>query len=223
MLAATLGVTLVVAQSVLGGSAGSTCAACGVEKSAMFDQIERLQTSPNWREREKAAHALRRFDWRCHPEVAEVLATALLTDRHEEVREESAQSLTKMAPCVPIVHTALNRAASLERDRATRHWAKKGLKALNHRCDAPCAACGGPVVAGPVRIERVLPVVPSAPEKVLPPAVDSRVEPVPSEPVPKPATPQLDEPRLEPATSSNDRPRRTGIPLLGARSLFRSR
>ena len=226
MLAATLGGTLIVAQLVIGGGGPSNpcCRACGVEKSALFDQIERLQNSPRWRERDNAAHALRRYDWRCHPEVAEVLATALLTDCHEEVREESAQSLAKLAPCVPVVHAALSRAASVDPDRATRHWAKKALKALGrNRCEGACVVCSGPVVAGPGTVVRELPVVPGLPEKALPPAIDSRVEPEPNEPGLTPATPRLEEPRLEPATSARERPRRAGTPLVGARSLSRDR
>src|SRR5689334_4631470 len=111
MLSATLGMTLIFAQSVVGGGhrapVAVCCDVCGIQKTALFDDIERLQHCPRWRDRKRAAHVLRQYDWRCHPEVAEVLATALLADCHEEVREEAAQSLTRLAPCMPVAHMAL--------------------------------------------------------------------------------------------------------------------
>jgi hypothetical protein len=222
MLSATLGVALIVAQSVVGGSeprsaAGPCGDGCGVERTALFNQIERLQHAPRWRERDNAAHALRRFDWRCHPEAAEVLVTALLTDCHEEVREEAAQSLTKMAPCLPTVHMALTRAAAADPDGATRRWAKRGLRALGrNRCVGACTVCTPSAVAVPGQVVGELPIVQGAPEKVLPP-VDSRVEPAPAGPAPEPAAPKLEEPRLEPATGARERPLRAGLSRLGAR------
>src|SRR5947209_2833855 len=110
------------------------CITCGEPPAAILTDIQVLQTCPNWRERDRAARRLRRYDWHCHPEVAAVLATALLTDRCEEVREEAAESLTRLAPCVPEAHAALRHAADADPDRATRKWARRGLRALGGRC-----------------------------------------------------------------------------------------
>src|SRR3954453_21455207 len=71
------------------------CDACGVEKALVLAEIQTLQTCPRWRARDNAAHRLRKFDWRCHPEAASALVVALLHDCEEEVREEAAQSLTR--------------------------------------------------------------------------------------------------------------------------------
>ena len=68
MLATTFGVGLIVAQSVLGWQgmeAGPSvrCGGCGLENSVVTAQLVRLQTSGRWRERERAAHELRRAAW----------------------------------------------------------------------------------------------------------------------------------------------------------------
>src|SRR5512135_3191626 len=154
MIVMSWGVVLILAQSVFGGpghepSGPARCDVCGVETAAVTDQIIRMQKSPNWRARDNAAHALRKFDWRCHPEVVEALAYTLLHDCEEEVREEAAQSLTKMAPCLAVAHEALNRAADDDADHSTRCWARKGLRALGGRCEGTCKVCG-PDLVGPV-------------------------------------------------------------------------
>ena len=151
MIAASWGVVAIVAQSVLGWGGTPdpgliSCDLCGVENSAILAQMARLQTCPRWKEREHAAHVLRKIDWRCHPEVVEALAFALLHDREEEVREEAAQSLTKMAPCLPVAHEALSRAADRDPDRSTRRWARKALRTLDGCCEGPCKVCGTTVV-----------------------------------------------------------------------------
>ena len=187
MTSTTFGLVILLSQSVLGGHKHRDkddgvvrCEQCGVEKSALLDQIVRLQNAPKWRDRERAAHSLRRFNWRCHPEAAEVLAYSLLNDGNDEVREEAAQSLTKMGPCLPVVHIALSRAASADPDRSTRHAARKGLKVFRHPCDGPCLACGTVVGDTPVVVPGAtilgIPAGPLPPAKLAPP-IDSRVEP----------------------------------------------
>jgi hypothetical protein len=165
MIATSWGVVLILAQSVCGGhghepSGPACCDVCGIETAAVTEQIIRMQKSPNWRARDNAAHALRKFDWRCHPEVVEALAYTLLHDDEEEVREETAQSLTKMAPCLAVAHEALNRAANCDPDHSTRRWARKGLRALEGRCERTCKVCGpevvGPVTPLPARRESVI-------------------------------------------------------------------
>jgi hypothetical protein len=106
------------------------------------EAIVRMQKSPSWRARDNAAHALRKFDWRCHPEVVGALTYTLLNDGRKEVREEAAQSLTKMAPCLAVAHEALARAANDDPDLFTRLWARKGLRALGGRCEGACQVCG---------------------------------------------------------------------------------
>ncbi|HMB06233.1 MAG TPA: hypothetical protein VKP69_21175, partial [Isosphaeraceae bacterium] len=154
MIVMSWGVVLILAQSVFGGhghepSGPARCDVCGAEAAAVRAQILRMQTSPKWRARDDAAHALRKFDWRCHPEVVEALAYTLLHDCEEEVREEAAQSLTKMVPCLAVAHEALNRAADDDADHSTRCWARKGLRALGGRCEGTCKVCG-PDLVGPV-------------------------------------------------------------------------
>lgn len=143
---ATLGIGI----TLIGASLGFTghnlpkegcCDVCGVESAAVTVLIDRLQHSPRWRQRDNAAHALRKFSWKCHPEVPIVLANALLHDCKGEVREEAAESLTKLAPCMPEVHEALQRAALCDPHHATRKWAAKGLKAIGNHCIGECVVC----------------------------------------------------------------------------------
>jgi hypothetical protein len=202
------------------------CQTCGVETTAVVDQIVRLQKAPSRREREQAARALRKVDWHCHPQVLGALAFSLLHDCDGDVREEVAQTLTKLAPCVPVVHEALRRSAACDPDRATRKWAGRGLRALATRCEAPCNACGtatGAPVALPgdavILPGTEIPARPPAPGNgtvIEPPAdlipsppVDSRVVPPaglaplpPSDPAPgdglDPLPPPAEEPNLAP-------------------------
>lgn len=118
------------------------CEDCGVESAKVAELVCRLQSSPRWRDRDNAAHALRRVNWKCHPEVPLALAGALLTDDHEEVREEAAESLAKMTPFLPEVHAALDRAANCDPDHATRKWARRGLSSLGRKCIDDCSICG---------------------------------------------------------------------------------
>jgi hypothetical protein len=105
--------------------------------------IETLQSHPRWRTRDDAAHELREFDWRCHPEILAALTTAMLTDCENEVREEAAESLAKIqpAPCSPEVHAALARTAQVDRDWCTRKWARKGAARLDGACRSDCGLC----------------------------------------------------------------------------------
>ena len=215
-----LSLAVIVSQSVVGwhghdGPRAGVCGECGLEKSAVVAHIVRMQKSPNRRDREDSAHDLRKVDWRCHPEVLGALSFTLLRDCDEDVRQEAAESLTKMGACTPAVHESLARAASLDPDRATRKQARRGLRALARRCTGSCRVCdpglSPSILEGPILIESpasFLEAMPSARsrldapefEPISPPApprngpVDSRVLPPPSELAPLP--PEADE--LEP-------------------------
>jgi hypothetical protein len=137
------------------------CDTCGVRGIEVAEKIQVLQSCPKWRQRDNAAHALRRYEWECHPEILFALATALQTDCSEEVREEAAETLAKLspAPCVPEVHEALARAAKCDPDHATRKWARRAVVRLDEGCRAECAVCeqgqAGYVVERPVFPSRV--------------------------------------------------------------------
>ena len=119
------------------------CDTCGVQPSRVDCLILTLQSNPRWRSRDDAAHELRSFDWRCHPEILIALTQAMLLDCENEVREEAAESLTKIepVPCTPEVHAAMARVVECDRDFCTRKWAKRGLARLGRRCSAECATC----------------------------------------------------------------------------------
>lgn len=178
------------------------CDVCGVGSAEVAGLIREMQCHPKWRKRDNAAHDLREFDWRCHPEAAQALAAAMLCDPEEEVREEAAESLAKMKPCLPEVHAALARASRCDPDHATRKWARRGLEAVGERCVAQCGVCGVdpalpaqyvvPVPAGSIR--EVVPVVPYEPP--LAPPVEEIMPP--SE---LPPGPEAESPFLAPAAS----------------------
>jgi hypothetical protein len=199
MIAATWGVVAIVAQAMLGWGGGhdpvpDSSEARVVENAAILAQVARLQTSPRRRDRDHAAHALRKVDWRCHPEVVGALAYSLLHDPEEEVREEAAQSLTRMAPCLAVAHEALSRAADADPDHSTRHWARKGLKALGRRCEGLCKVCGQTVVGpgAPIPGGPAIPVPASLPapvEAVIPPIIDPADVPPSDPPAPPPDRP----------------------------------
>jgi hypothetical protein len=220
MIATSWGVVLILAQSVCGGhghepSGPGFCDICGVETAAVTDQIIRMQKSPNWRARDNAAHALRKFDWRCHPEVVEALAFTLLHDDEEEVREEAAQSLTKMTSCLAVAHEALNRAANCDPDHSTRRWARKGLRALGGRCEGTCKVCSpeviGPVIPLPAGRESVISgptIVPGEvpkPEPVFTPTPAPPPEATSVPPVPPSGLPSLVAPGETPAPPIDSR------------------
>jgi hypothetical protein len=221
MIAASWSVVLILAQSVFGGhgpkSPGpGSCDVCGIETSAMTEQIIRMQKSPSWRVRDNAAHALRKLDWRCHPEVVGALAYTLLHDDCKVVRTEAAQSLTKMAPCLAVAHEALARAAKDDPDLFTRLWARKGLRALGGRCEGSCTVCD-PASSLPAGQEIVISEPPTVPGKT--PAAAPDLEPVLTPapaPVPGaaevPSVPALETPapaidsRVEPPTELSPLP-----------------
>lgn len=177
---------MMVAQAALGigghhDRSVDCCETCGMEQVFIATQIQTLQTSPRWRSRDNAAHALRKVDWKCHPEVASALVQAMLTDCEGEVREEAAESLAKLAPCLPEVHMALRQAAEHDPDRATRKWARRGLKALGKKCQGACQVCGP--LSSPTVVEP-----PLLPFGSLPTVVEPRVPSVFLSPVPSPPT-----------------------------------
>ncbi len=142
------------------------------ETPAVQAQITRLESCSGWMARRKAARVLRKYDWKCHPEAAEALAEALTNDNCGLVRQEAAESLAKMRPCLPAVHAAVARAAKCDTSLLTRCWAKKALKSLGKSCVETCSICGpGASVEGDE-------VLPSVPGTGLTP-MDSAVEPLP--------------------------------------------
>lgn len=199
MITALFGTLIPVTLSALGlhghhDSRVVVCDRCGVENTVVLATVTRMQTSPRWRERHNAAHALRRFDWRCHPEAVGALAYSLLNDRSEEVREEAAQSLTRMAPCLPVAHAALEQAARSDPDHATRRWARKALAAMGNRCEGACQVCAPSLVGeAPLTIdagvELVVPGTPGVPAKVIPQGIEPGLE--------------LQRPALEPSVPSS--------------------
>lgn len=206
--------------SLLGTHHTATCErACESQAITVARLIQQLQHCPNWRVRDDAAHELRRFAWKCHPGLAEALATALVTDPEEEVREEAAESLKVIKPCLPIVQSALERAANCDRDFATRHQARKALRGLGH-CSASCSWCGvkapQPIANGPILVPldpyRGVPVQPGLPpsdppiplEGPLPPAIPDANSPFsptiqPIQPAPRVMVPTMFPRRLPPA------------------------
>lgn len=221
----TLSLTLLVAHSVVGSGhpapARGRCGVCGEWQGKILAEIIRLQTSPRTGSREDAAHDLRKFNWRCHPEIVNALAVALMKDREEEVREEAAKSLTHMGACTPLVHAAMTRAAQRDTDHATRREARKGLKAFGRRCAGECVVCG-PIspVTTPISppVEPML-LVPGMPPGIDPPPIRSDVvPPVDAPPIPPgpspfstnpiPLSPPEPEPILRPLSLRLERPAR---------------
>jgi hypothetical protein len=116
------------------------CSSCRDRSPEVAREIARLQ-SAGWMARRKAARALRTYDWKSNPEAAEALAEALAHDDCGLVRQEAAESLWKLRPCLPVVHEAVARAARCEPSLLARHWAKKALKALAKGCVEECSVC----------------------------------------------------------------------------------
>jgi hypothetical protein len=110
--------------------------------------IDVLQNHPRWRTRDNAAVALRGFDWRRHPVILDALASSLLNDPEDEVREEAAESLARIkpAPCLSTVHAALQHAAACDPDHATRKWARRALARLDLVCRDACDLCRSSVI-----------------------------------------------------------------------------
>ena len=169
MIVATLSMAVIVAQSAVWNETAvevvpGSCATCGVKNSAVVEQIVRLQKCPNGRERERAAKALRHFDWHCHPDMLGALAYSLLHDPDRSVRREAAETLVRTEACAPEVHLAFQRAATSDPSLLTRLWARRGLRSLKHHCNGTCSACdaagmsvvtlpGGPVIESGPKIE----------------------------------------------------------------------
>ena len=164
------------------------CTICAEETSAVHEQITRLESCSGWMARRRAARALSKFDWKCHPEAAEALAGALLDDDCGLVRQEAAESLARMRPCLPVVHEAVARAAKCDASLLTRCWAKKALKSLGKACVETCSDLRArqPWRAGraPCPWSRALAPLP----------MDSAVEPLPPAQMVVPGTP----PRVSP-------------------------
>src|SRR5208337_1174649 len=146
--------------------------------SAVHEQITRLESCSGWMARRRAARALRKYDWKCHPEAAEALAGALMNDDCGLVRQEAAESLARMRPCLAVVHEAVARAAKCDSSLLTRCWAKKALKSLGKACADTCSICGP---GNPVEGDAVLPMVPRSAPLPMDSAVGSLPPPDPAE------------------------------------------
>jgi hypothetical protein len=182
MIATTLGLSLILGLASTGGgghghraSAPSICQACGVDGRATLPLIAQLQLAPRWQARDNAAHALRKFDWRRHPEVVYALCDALLLDPKDDVREEAAEALKEMKACVPVAHEALRQAAVRDPKDDVREEAREALKSMKRRCLADCRVCGplptNVMIQGPNVIpENWLPMIAPAPGPVVVPS-----------------------------------------------------
>src|SRR4051794_35123613 len=172
----TMTISLVMASSLLGTAhcrhdqVRSKCSICSDEDPAVLGYVMKLESAPHWIARRKAARALGKYDWKCHPEAAEALADALLHDDKALVRQEAAEALAKMKPCLPVAHEAVAKAARCDDCFLTRLWARKALKAIGKSCDADCSVCG------PLGDDEIEPGLPIAPGPAASP-MDSSVEP----------------------------------------------
>ena len=142
------------------------CETCGVLTPAVAREIAILQQSPNWRQRDNAAHRMAKYDWKCHPILVDVLVTAMLRDCRDDVRGEAAETLGKFGACLPEVHEALALTARNDPDGEPRREARKALKKLSRSCEGPCNICGPSVVVGVSPPPETVIVLP--PEEVLP-------------------------------------------------------
>lgn len=181
MITAMMSVMLALGSTV-GGSPclhareSGECRVCEEENSEVQLQIERLHSCEGWMARCRAARALRRYGWKSHPEAADALAEALRHDDCGLVRQEAAESLAKLRPCLPFVHETVARAAKCDPCLLARAWAKKALKSIGKSCVAECSICGpGETVIGEDQFDEVIPVVPGA----SPLPIDSSVDPLP--------------------------------------------
>jgi hypothetical protein len=200
----------------------TACEPCVIPTDAAAAEIDRLEHAPRWRDRDRAARDLRRFDWHREPRIVAALVNALGNDCEPEVREEAAETLGRIEACVAVAHVTLRRAADCDPDLCTRKAARRALKRLDRRCEGACPVCEGtPIDATPRVI--VAPAVPTE-EPALSAPTDA---PPPDRPLPLPEAipsggPTTDAPDLEPpldqgrrvSETKADRPRiRRLIPL----------
>jgi hypothetical protein len=168
MLVSTLVSCILIAQPPLGlGGDGRDrvdpsvvvrCDECGVRLSVVATTIDRLRTSRRDGDREDAARALRSVKWTCHPEVVHALSESLMRDPDGGVRRESAESLTRLAPCDPEATASLRSAAIGDRNLFVRLQAKKALRVMVDRCIADCDACEPVPIAGPAGVAVRVPI-----------------------------------------------------------------
>jgi len=225
MITAMMSVLLVLGSTV-GGSpcvhakVPGECSICLDENPEVQEQIVRLQSCRGWMARRKAARALRRYDWKSHPEAADALAEAVLHDDCGLVRQEAAESLARMRPCLPSVHEAVARAAKCDSSLLARAWARKALKAIGKSCVAECSICGPgepvtvpaegivegdvPFVGGRQSLPLVPPAEPLPPTTLEVPAnpgARSPFTPRSRPPLPSPTLPPEPAPSLDPVPS----------------------
>ncbi|CAN5763217.1 hypothetical protein BH23PLA1_BH23PLA1_18090 [soil metagenome] len=178
MTATTIGTILLTSQVALGGlfpcklfDKGSPCGPCRTSHPVVHREVSVLLHCPNGKDRASAAVSLRKVDWKCHPEVVPALAHAMLHDCEAKVRAKSAETLAKLAPCLPEAHSALILASQRDPNHGTRKWAKKALGNLDRGCLAACTHCG-PLPGGIVSIGQPLPVFDVLPTPVPGPPTD---------------------------------------------------
>ena len=200
-----------------------TVAVCEVsnrETNALRQTIEVLEHGARPRSRDKAARLLRKFDERSHPEIVAAWVNALRNDCAGKVREEAAESLSKLSFCEAVVHESLVFAADHDPDRGTRHAAKRGLKRLSRRCVGDCDVCGpaSSIVPSEQAVTTIVPAestlepLPSSSEKLPVPLPDDSMPveliPVPDSRLESPVSPPSAEPDLEgPAMGNNNNAR----------------
>ncbi|AMV39027.1 HEAT repeat domain-containing protein [Planctomyces sp. SH-PL62] len=196
------------------------CHDCGAEQATVREEVGKLRTAKHWTARRKAARALRAHDWKQYPEAVEALSGALLNDRQGLVRQEAAESLGKMKPCLPVAHEALACASEKDSCLLARHAARKALKSVGKFCEEPCDVCGfdsigGETILPPIGVESgepefsplpetsfdvpattLTPLGPDAPEVPAAPLGSSPF--VPNQELPIPPRPPVGLPRIHP-------------------------
>jgi len=120
-------------------------------------ELKKLTTFPSPRDRAAGAAALRKYDWRCRPDLIDALVNALSCDPSAKVREEAAESLACLAPPSPVAEAALRRAAACDSNLCVRLKSRKGAKAV-----AASLARSGPIVVTTSRRVELAPAAPPA-------------------------------------------------------------
>ncbi len=147
MIASSVGLNLLLGLSALAATGpedarSGRCPECGRDAVEVRSDVAALRTSPRWRARARAARRLGEVDAKGHPEAVLALASALANDREGRVREDAAVSLRRIAPPIPAIHEAIDRASRLDPDRVVRREARSALDAPRKRCMADCPICG---------------------------------------------------------------------------------
>lgn len=202
MTCATIGLHMMLGLVVVGEPGNRSpkpdrCIECGQDLADICTDIQALKTAPRWRVRARAARRLREIDGMGHPDAVLALCLALANDPDEEVREDAAGTLRKVAPPIPFVHETIDRASRSDPDRIVRRESKRALDAHPRRCMADCLVCG-PMPTGTVFRSPV--VIPPGWEGWPKPGSPVPPEPIPASVPPSDLPPALPDegPRLTP-------------------------